>query len=107
MATRHYRRPDLTDYQKEWDAMLGRGDGRYVWAGIIMTMIFFACLISMPWIISTLQDAGILKPRIYFNEELELNNHLHSRTEKTMVVPQAAPASLPTGDSPFGKPNQE
>jgi hypothetical protein len=95
---------DRDAYLSECRDMLGGNDTVGVFIGIAITLVVFGCLISFPWIMSCLQDRGILKPRIYFNENLELNSHLRTRNEQQ----QPAPAEFqPTtyANTRFGHPN--
>jgi hypothetical protein len=104
MFSKKRRQPDLATYQKEWDALLGKGDSTAgAFLGIFIALVLFICLISLPWTMSYLQDRGTIKPRIYFNESLELNNHLQTRTERDST---SAASDSPFA-SPFGQPRQQ
>jgi len=112
--SRKRKKPELADYQKEWNAMLGSGNTNAgAFLGIFIAMVLFACLMSLPWTMDYLQNQGTIKPRIYFNEELELNSHLKGRTERDDSAKPSAntQAAQPTADSTysnseFGKPLQ-
>lgn len=54
---------ELEDYQKVWDAQLPKDPmaGAVV---VVVTLVFFACFMCFPWVMSFMQDEGWIKPKI-------------------------------------------
>ncbi len=78
MSTKSEIPPELAAYHKECEAMLGGGNSE-VLIGLLITLAVFIFLISLPWTMDYLQNQGTIKPRIYFNPDLEPQTQLRTR----------------------------
>lgn len=59
--------PDLGDYQRAWDEELG-GNPTWVLVGIGIALLVFVSIGVLPWALSYMQDNGIIRPRVNWQE---------------------------------------
>ena len=98
---------ELEDYQKVWDAQLPKDPmaGAVV---VVVTLMFFACFMCFPWIMSFMQDEGWIKPKI----ELGIRApqpivREHQQAPRDLDYEQARPQRrAQSGVEAFGRPRQ-
>jgi hypothetical protein len=115
-ALKRGRPADLAEYQEYWNHTLGNPSHGLI--GIIITMVFFTCLISLPWLMSFLQDSGIITPRLNLRSILPEPESaaLDETLAPTTSVPEQQRASGSYGtrqpqwdfqSQPFGRPRSD
>jgi hypothetical protein len=93
----------IAAYQKLCEAELPGNPG-FAFVGIFIALIVFMCLAVLPWVMSWLQDEGIIHPKLEIHD-------FGPRVLYRQRVPHAAPQQMhyaaPNQVSPFGNPRQE